>query len=284
MPKSGQIWDANFLADHPLFRPFESVTKALRSAESFPGTTDYTLLCERERLRRAPELSPLTFVKLEKKPRRQRRSEVRLDGLYDGSIALRGEVFCLDRSYHDLLNALVFAAFPRSKRALHARQFKALTSWVDVAAARLPGKRTREQDALTIFDEGGVVLAMSEKAYDAWRNSRTESRLAPDSGEVVAFLFGHALLEHLLEGHLAIRASAQVCVLPSFLAGDELLDEVDRQLSARLRDPSQFCTPKADCVFEMKAEGHFTFGPPRRVLAQQTSEDLGTTLPTNTQP
>lgn len=262
MPKSGQIWEANFLAGHPLFRPFERIAEPLR-AEEFPSASDYTRLCEGERVRRTPDLAPLTFVKMEKKPRRQRRSEVRLEGLYDGSIALRGEVFCLEASYHDLLNAVVFAAFPRSKRTLHARQFAALERWADVTAARLPGKRTREQDALTIFDEGGVVLAMSDEAHEAWQKSRTQTQLVPESDDIIALLFGHALLEHLLEGHLAIRASAVVCVLKAPLVGDALLNEVDRQLTARLSDPNQFCAPKADCVFEMKSDGHFYFGPPR---------------------
>jgi hypothetical protein len=262
MPKSGQIWEANFLAGHPLLRPFERIAGALRTG-TFPSASDYTEVCERERIRRTPDLEPLTFVKMEKKPRRKRRSEVRLEGLYDGSIALRGEVFCLQDSYHDLLNALVFAAFPRSKRTLHARQFAALTGWVDVAAPRLPGKRTREQDALTIFDEGGVVLAMSEEAHDAWRNTRAQTQLVPDSNEVIAFLFGHALLEHLLEGQLAIRASALVCTVNTSLDGDELLDEVDRQLNARLEDRNEFSAPKADCVFEMKRDGQFYIGPPR---------------------
>src|SRR5690606_26753214 len=95
----------------------------------------------------------LRFAPQSKKPRRAKRGPVELDQLYDGSIALRGEVPCLAQSYHDLFNAVIFAAFPLAKYALHARQFRALRERVTPGVTRLPEARTREQDALTVFDE-----------------------------------------------------------------------------------------------------------------------------------
>jgi len=197
---------------------------------------------------------------MERKPRRKKRGEVVLDRLYDGSIALRGEVPCYSESYHDLFNAIAFAAFPRSKRALHARQFEALCCWVDDGAARVPGQRTREQDALTIFDEGGVVLAMTEAEQHAFGKTSIATPYTPGQSGVTALLFGHALLEHLYEGHLAIRASAMVCVVPAGPKDDaRLLDAVDRILAARLKDPQQFAAPGGDGIFEMGRDGSCTF-------------------------
>ncbi len=258
MPKSGQVWDAHFLTGAPLFRPFERLAAPLRGRE-FPDVAALTHLCENERVRRAPDERTLRFVWAEKKPRRKKRSEVVLDRLYDGSIALRGEVPCYTQSYHDLFNAIAFAAFPRSKRALHARQFQALLRWVDESATRVPGKRTREQDALTIFDEGGVVLAMTAAEAREFQEATVASRYTPGQAGMTALLFGHALVEHLYEGHLAIRAAAMVCVVPPNLHDGELLDAVDEVLVDKIRDPAQFRAPGGDGIFEMKRDGTCIF-------------------------
>src|SRR6188768_489375 len=210
VPKSNQTWNAQFLAGHPLFAAFEPLARSLRGP-SFPSCEQLSALAEQERLRRAPSAAALRFVPAIKKPRRAKRTRLVLDELYDGSIHLRRQVPCLRHSYHDLFNALAFSAFVRSKRALHARQFEALRAWVG-DAPQLPGRRTREQDALTIFDEGGVVVLLDSTMMRTWRTSQERLPLfahEPSSG-AIPLLFGHALVEHLFEGHTQIRASAVV--------------------------------------------------------------------------
>lgn len=263
MPKSGQEWDKNFLLEHPLFNVFEPLACFLRTAE-FPTVEQLTELAEKQRVLRAPEEKPLRFTHADKKPRRKKRTELVLDQLYDGSISLKGEVPCLFESYHDLFNSLAFAAFVRSKRALHHRQFVALQSWVG-DRPQLPGKRTREQDALTIFDEGGVIVLMDKPFADNWRKSTEPTPIpayAPEHG-VVPLLFGHALLEHVLYGHVQIRASAVVIELPSSLSPQlDLLETSDLYLSRRLSDPLEFCEPGADVIFKMDQET-LSIGPPK---------------------
>jgi hypothetical protein len=80
----------------------------------------------------------------------------------DGVVATRRE------SLHDLMNALVWATFPRAKRRLHALQLDHLRASTD------PGRRSTAHDTLAMLDEGGVLLAAN--------------------GPVV---FGHAILEHV---------------------------------------------------------------------------------------
>lgn len=222
-------------------------------------------MIEEQRRVRAPELEPLVLSASSKRSRRAKRSRIAFEELYDGRIALAGEVPCLSQSYHDLFNALIFAAFPRSKRALHARQWRALSSWIDPTTNRIPGQRTREQDALTIFDEGGVVLAMTPRAERAWRGSRTTTSVEAVRGEVAPILFGHALLEHLFDGHVEVRASAIVCVVPEDVLSStpSLLDAVDRQLSARLASPEEFREPRAESIFTLERDGRVSFGPPK---------------------
>src|SRR5690606_30281869 len=74
---------------------------------------------------------------------------------YDASIVERREVPTRPGNAHDYANALIWATFPRSKRAHHARQLGV------VRAAAHPGRpwtRTEEGDALAMLDEGGIVV------------------------------------------------------------------------------------------------------------------------------
>jgi len=263
VPKSGQAWDPTFLLGHPLFEVFEPLARDLRGT-TFPSAEQFTQLAESQRTARAPEAASLRFSHLERKPRRHKRTQLILHELYDGSIHLKRQVPCLSCSYHDLFNALSFSAFVHSKRVLHERQFRALEQWVG-DLPQLPGKRTREQDALTIFDEGGVVLLMAEPFLSHWRASTEASPIppfAPGSG-VVPLLFGHALLEHLFEGHSQVRASAVVIELDAPLpSGATILDLADCYLAARLSDPSEFTQPGADGIFFMD-QTEFSIGPPK---------------------
>jgi hypothetical protein len=66
-----------------------------------------------------------------------------------------GEVATRTDNRHDLFNALIWLAFPRSKAAMNRRHHEALL------AARAAGSEARGplRDALTQFDECGVIVA-----------------------------------------------------------------------------------------------------------------------------
>jgi hypothetical protein len=70
--------------------------------------------------------------------------------------------------------------YPATKAALNARQI----------AARVPGVvRTREQDRLTMFDEGGVVTVVGE-----------------DQSVLARHIIGHAIFELICGDQLPVRA------------------------------------------------------------------------------
>jgi hypothetical protein len=256
VPKSGQLWDSTFGARSPLFVPFEGLTQTWATSPSWPTLHEYTALVERQREQYAPELPKLVFEAMSPRSRRWRRHSVALDQLYDGSIALSGKVPCLPASYHDLFNVVMFAAFPRSKRALHARQFRALSNWIPQDATRLPSRRTREQDALTVFDEGGSVLVLTKAAYQRWQASEQGLELLPHSSDLTALLFGHALMEHIFYGRLQVRSCAVVVLAPEGLPRDSsLLPWVDERLAERLLDESTFTAPGADAVVCFDSDG-----------------------------
>jgi hypothetical protein len=184
------------------------------------------------------------------RPRGRRRQALRTaDELYDGRIA-QGAVPTRARSWHDLLNALVWATFPRSKRALHGRQHALLAARTAGPFARLPGARTREQDCLALVDEGGVLLLAAGAAQElgeplaAGHTQRLAELIA--TGAVVPVLFGHALYESLVGGQAGIHGSALVlAVEPAALVPAAHLDAADRALATLLGDAAALTAPES---------------------------------------
>jgi hypothetical protein len=244
VPKSGQLWEPEFLERSPLLRELREIGRPLFHGDDWPALEAYTELAERERLARAGELAAVRFAAPEPRPRRAR-SRAPLDPrqLYDGRIELEREVPCLRSSYHDLLNVLAWAAFPRAKRALHARQFRALSAWLPASSAQLPNRRTREQDALALFDEGGSVLVLSSE-LGARLSGVPEGTLAISDAPARLVLFGHALMEHVCFERSRVRSAALLLLLePPLPEGRALLDQVDAAVARRLADERELTHP-----------------------------------------
>jgi hypothetical protein len=165
-------WDPGFGIGDPAFDSVRSAAERLRGFQAWPTVAQIdSALADLVPVRFEPQL-----------PKTRRRSRpIDVCTLYDGRITVDGVVPTREESWHDLLNALVWASFPRSKRALHRRQYQAMTARIGSSADRLPNARTPEQDALAMLDEGGVITLI---AGDATQR----------------FVFGHAILEHRLDG------------------------------------------------------------------------------------
>lgn len=125
-------------------------------------------------------VGPERFERQTKK--RARGAALSMDDLYEARIARLG-VIPTRTNVHDLMNALVWATFPRSKRLLARRQYAALVAQVGQSPASLPNARTRERDVLAMIDEGGVIVVEGT---------------AP-------IVFGHAIYEHLAASDAPVR-------------------------------------------------------------------------------
>ncbi|MGN6329218.1 MAG: DUF3025 domain-containing protein [Rhodanobacter sp.] len=116
---------------------------------------------------------------------------------YEQRIADHGAIATREDNWHDLLNALVWLRHPALKQALNRRQR-------DEIARIGPKWRSRAQDAMTHFDEGGVVVGLRDPSllalWDAhdWHGLFWRQRQAWCDGSIRLELFGHALLEHAL--------------------------------------------------------------------------------------
>jgi hypothetical protein len=148
----------------------------------------------------------------------------------------------------------VWAVFPEAKWQLHARQHRAVRARLDSAArSTLPGARTREQDALALLDEGGVVIACRPASLDRARSALSERREAEAirlfaEREARAVVFGHAIFEGLVLGREDGWAAAWLVAVEGDLGdGAALLRAIDGALAAALAGQGTFQSPASSC-------------------------------------
>jgi hypothetical protein len=200
---AAETWNGRFFESDPRFWPLAPAARRFAAHVDFPHPEELS----------TPEVRFVAATK----PRRSRRRSPRPAEGYDASAA-RGAVPTRARSWHDFLNALVWATFPSSKRKLHGLQAAAIARALASSQGALPNARTREQDALALLDEGGVLVLA-------------------DGRESITLAFGHALYEGLVRGGPAATASClcfHVSSLPERAAAAAV---ADRLLAERLDQP-----------------------------------------------
>ena len=128
------------------------------------------------------------------------------DGLvYECRIRDTGEVETRPGNWHDFFNALVWLSFPQAKLAISARHVQAM--------APAGAVRGSERDALTHFDECGIVVLSSQpRLLDLLREFRWRALFAERRADVLRAMrfvvFGHATYESLLNPFRGLTAKA----------------------------------------------------------------------------
>lgn len=194
------LWSASF-GDDARFDALRAALDALGRHDAFPApeVIDEALSA----------MAGVRFVRQEKAPRRRRRGPKDPASMYDARIVNEGVVPTRDGSWHDLMNALVWATFPKAKKALHTRQH----GLVRLAEPGESLRRPRELDALALLDEGGVAVARID-------------------GEDRQIVFGHAIYEGYVRGWPAP-------VMAAFDATASDLDAAIAAVAMRLSDPRE---------------------------------------------
>jgi len=234
-------WDPDFLARSLMFEPLRALGGALARPE-WPAHSVLQNLLERGG---NPVMTrsglPLRLVPA---GGRKRSFEER----YEARIHLRGEMAFRERNWHDLLNVLAWLTFPRAKAALNARHYAALRAQ---NAAGEPN-RGPAQDALTLFDEGGVIVASCDdqllrmlrafKWKELFWHCRDEVR-----SRMRFTLFGHALYEKALQPFIGIAGRGILLkTVPALLAqppGGQLA-VLDLQVAAYISEPGNLTAPR----------------------------------------
>lgn len=210
-------FDARFFERHEAFWPIARAARVFADRAEWPDVREYA--------RAFVGAAPVTFEPARPRPRRRATPTSLRSNLYDAKIVTEAVVPTRPRSWHDYLNALVWASFPRAKKALHARQHRAVQAWIPAGATRLPNARTRELDALALLDEGGILTLEG-------------------AGQRVTLVFGHALYEGIVLDHRAMVARGASIVVAGLPSNDDArVALADEALTAVIEDPTRLDGP-----------------------------------------
>lgn len=154
---------------------------------------------------------------------------------YERHIYTFGEVSTRESNWHDLFNALVWARLPELKIAMNSLHYRELH-------ASPGGNRGRLRDALTLFDECGVIVIGSnfqmldalsmldwprafQDVYSGWHD------------DLLVIMAGHAMLEKCLEPYKSMTANTLLLHAgEAFLARDResIVQDLDAMLATRM--------------------------------------------------
>lgn len=169
---------------------------------------------------------------------------------YEPRIYLQGALQTRLENWHDCFNVLTWATFPLAKAALNARQYALLNK---AQADDPPQPRQPNQDALTQFDESGVIVLsadprLSELLLDfQWKPLFWEQRTAVQA-RMRCWLFGHGLMERALQPYRGLTGKGVILPVPVELFEQPLVAQVaqvDLLLAQCLSDTRRFLRPDA---------------------------------------
>lgn len=144
---------------------------------------------------------------------------------YESFIGTTGNIPTRD-NLHDLFNGSIWLTFPKTKALLNYYHM------LEIEQQGIGASRGRVRDTITVFDENGAILVTAKPSIGEalvnfdWQKSLVEPReqwdkpkaLNSDSRAAV-YIFGHALLEKLLQPRKALCAhSIVIYVTPDFFA------------------------------------------------------------------
>ncbi len=161
---------------------------------------------------------------------------------YEAQIFSTGAVPTRPDNVHDLFNALVWMSFPLSKAAINARHIAARQNHAD------GNNRGPVQDALTLFDESGVIVVsdrlelLEHIQQFEWKELFWQQReVVPQHMRV--FLFGHGLMEQMLTPYIGLTGKALLMNVESaWLRGNvhALLQHIDARSRTQIASPACF--------------------------------------------
>ena len=167
---------------------------------------------------------------------------------YESFIASTGKIPTRN-NLHDLFNGSIWLTFPKTKAMLNYYHM------LEIAKQSTNESRGRVRDTITVFDENGAVLVTSDPSIGEalidfdWQASLVTPRARFDNpnlgnkkqpksdAQTAVYIFGHALLEQLIQPRKALCAhSVVINVAAAFfaLALPERMDYLDNKLAEHM--------------------------------------------------
>lgn len=172
---------------------------------------------------------------------------------YEQFIGTTGQIPTRD-NLHDLFNGSIWLSFPKTKALLNYYHMLEIAADSD-SDKESKSQRGRVRDTITVFDENGAVLVTSKPSVGEalmdfdWQNSLVKPReswdnpkMPNENAKAAVYIFGHALLEQLIEPRKPLCAhSVVITVSQDFFAlstaerinylDDKLAEYMDKLLS-----------------------------------------------------
>lgn len=130
---------------------------------------------------------------------------------------------------HDWFNGCVWSIFPKTKALLNAKHLAHIS---DTTTAN---KRNRIRDTITVFDENGAIVVVSDETLGGeiaqalvhfdWQTCLVKHRIHwhnPNNSnhtKAQVFIFGHALLEQLINPYKSLCSHAVIVNVPPTFFG-----------------------------------------------------------------
>lgn len=192
-------WNRAALLQSPPFFPLHAVIERL-GAHTFPSLEDCNALLDAP----CPPVLTQSGHALRFVP--QEYGKLPFEAGYEPRCYLRGEVYTRADNWHDLLNALVWLAFPKAKAAINARHYRALTEEGGEAGS---SQRGAVRDTNTLLDESGVVIPyaddeLAELLRDFKWKELFRGRREAVKARMGFYLFGHGLYEKALRPYVGM--------------------------------------------------------------------------------
>lgn len=213
-----RLSNTHFDPSQPYWRDYLPYLQQL-AGQDFPG-------CEQLNALLAPELRSASGAVLHFVPSNELEAAA-----YEQRIYYDGQISTRPKHWHDLFNALVWMRFPCLKRAINAMHNKAAQEFES-------GQRGPLRDALTLFDECGVIVFSSHSAPLQTLANRDWSGVFQQTSiysQLNYIICGHAMLEKYLSPYksmtakaLLVKVDAQTINLPP----ERLLTEIDQRLAS----------------------------------------------------
>ena len=245
MPKTViSSWEPDKLQQSPLFDPIIPVLNSLLERPQWPtvDVLDEKLFGQQNRF------TSLAGAKIKLVSQDEKADE--LEQHYAPRIYLQGEIQTREQNWHDFFQAATWAIFPRTKVAINALHYPAAKYRFE---NKLPkGSRTSLENALSQFDECGVIIYSTRKDLlemvrnFEWHKLFWSSRASLDN-EFACMVYGHAIYEKAINPYVGLTAKAILLEVEADIFDDAIeqrIPKIDEKLAEYFKLPAQIQSPK----------------------------------------
>ncbi len=237
-------WHPEFDRQLPMFEPLRPLLEPFRGFDEWPGLAAYQQLLDG----RNPPLKTLHGAALKIVP--QEGKPDHFEQHYAPRIYLHGEIQTRTRNWHDFFQLLTWFVFPKTKAVINAIHIPRAKARIEGAGD--VGRRSAVENMLSLFDEGGVVIASSDESLlqlirdFKWKELFWQRR-AELATKLECTTFGHAMYEKGLKPYLGMTANSILLKVEEGYfqqSRTERLAYIDERLAAIFEAGDRYTQPR----------------------------------------